>query len=405
MQLGFLRTLYEGPPEDFGTRYVSVYLDTTPTKEDAAVEVALRWRAARERLAEAGADEATLNAVEQAATQRDHAVRGRVVFARAGAVRLEGALPVPPRQELANLAPLPHVLPWLAQLPNRVPHVRVAADKDGGQVLTVSRTGGERETDVKGVSWPVHKVSTGGWSEQRIQRHAEETWSTNAKRIAGAAVAAAERAQAQFVVVGGDVRERSMVLDLLPPPLHEAAVTVDREVAADDGAFDEQARAEEERRAAQEARTLLDELATRLRGTGSDGPGERRAVTGLADTLTALRDGLASDVLLLGEPSWATQAVWIGPGLADAATERAALAERGVTALLQGRADAALVRAVTGTDAELHLLAAGDDVTQFAGAEVGGAQPAADFRDAFRTAAGGDADGIAALLRAPAAAL
>ena len=189
------------------------------------------------------------------------------------------------------------------------------------------------------MAWPVHKASAGGWSEKRFQRSTEETWAVNARRIAAAAAAEAERVHAEFVVVGGDVRERSMVLDLLPPPLRESAVTVDREVAADDAAFDAEARAEEERRAAAEARTLLDELAARLNGAA---PGERRAVTGLADTLTALRDGLASDVLLIGEPSWVPEAVWIGPGLADVATERAALAERGTASPLQGRADAAL---------------------------------------------------------------
>jgi hypothetical protein len=384
MRLDFMRALYEDPAGDFGARYVSVYLDTTPTSAGAATEVALRWRAAYDRLSAAGADAATLNAVAPVVTQRDHAVRGRVIFARGGEVRLEGALPLPPRQELASLAPLPHVLPWLAQLPARVPHVRVAAGRAGGQVLTVP--GGvsgatARITTVEGVSWPVHKVSAGGWSEQRLQRSTEEAWTVTAKRIAGAAVAAAERVNAEFVVVGGDVRERSMVLDLLPSPLRESAVSVDREVAADDAAFDAEARAEEEQRAASRERALLDELAVRLSAAAE----ERRAVTGLAGTLTALRDGLVSDVLLIGEPSWVPDAVWIGPGLADAATERAALAERGVAVSVQARADAALARAAAGTGAELRFLSADR------------ARPG--------DAAGEAADGIAALLRAPAAAL
>jgi hypothetical protein len=388
MHLDFLRALYEDPPGEFGGRYVSVYLDTTPTTAGAATEVALRWRAARERLTAAGADDATLDAVERAATLRDHAVRGRVIFARDGAAWLEGTLPWPPQREIADLAPLPHVMPWLAQLPVRVPHVRVAATRAGGQVLTVSASGA-RETTVQGASWPVHKVSTGGWSEQRLQRSAEETWAATAKRIAAATVAEAERVHAEFVLVGGDVRERSMVLDLLPPPLREAAVTVDREVAADDAAFDARARTEEKRRTVLEERALIDELAIRLSGAAA---GEPRAVSGLADTLRALRDGLASDVLLTGERSWAPEAVWIGPGPCDAATERAALVERGVEAPLQGRTDAALARAVAGTGAELHFLSA--DAVDSAG---DGSRPGAPAHE--------DADGVAALLRAPAAAL
>ena len=55
MDLQFLRPLYEG----FGG-YVSVYLDTSRDAEDPALAVDLRWRAARERLAGAGADGATV---------------------------------------------------------------------------------------------------------------------------------------------------------------------------------------------------------------------------------------------------------------------------------------------------------------------------------------------------------
>lgn len=393
MHLDFLRALYQDPPGEFGDRYVSVYLDTTPTTANAEAEVTLRWRAARERLSEAGSDDATLEAVDRTATALDHTVRGRVIFARDGATWLEGTLPWPPRQELANLAPLPHVMPWLAQLPARAPHVRIAATKEGGHVLAVTANGaGEAgQTTVKGVTWPVHKVSSGGWSQHRLQRSAEETWATNAKRTVAVAVAEAERIKAEFVLVGGDVRERSMVLDLLTPPLRETAVIVDREVAADDAEFDVAARNEEKRRAARNGHALLDELAVRLEGSSSGtGADERRAVTGLAGTLTALRDGLASDVLLIGEPAWLREAVWIGPGLAEAAVERAALAERGVTAPLQGRADAALARAVAGTDAQLHFLFNDNDNDD----EAEGDPRAAEVTD-----------GVAALLRAPAAAL
>jgi hypothetical protein len=393
MLLDFLRPLYQDPPGGFGGRYVSVYLDTTPTTAKAEAQVTLRWQAARKRLAEAGADEATLDAVDRTATVLDHEVRGRVIFARDGATWLEGTLPWPPRQELANLAPLPHVMPWLAQLPARAPHVRVAATREGGHVLAVTADGAEAdETTVEGITWPVHKVSSGGWSQQRLQRSAEETWAANAKRTVAVVVAEAERVHAEFVLVGGDVRERSMVLDLLPPALREAAVIVDKEVAADDAEFDAAAEAEEKRMAARAGRQLLGELAVRLEGSNSGtGADERRAVTGLSGTFTALRDGLASDVLLIGEPAWLREAVWIGPGLAEAAVERAALADRGVTDLLHGRADAALARAAAGTDAQLHLLFADHDDDN---GETEGDPRAAEVTD-----------GVAALLRAPAAAL
>lgn len=295
MDLSFLRPLYDDPPgADDG--YASVYLDTTPSVQDAARRIALRWRSAREELAAAGADDATLDAVGEAVTSPAHDARGKCVFAAAGAVRLSVPLPEPPPRQVSRYAPLPHVLPLLKQLSPRVPHVRVGADRAGGQVIA----DGERRL-VRGEQWPVHKVSTGGWSEQRLQRSAEETWAHNARLTAEAATAAAERVGAEFVVLGGDVRERAAVRGLLPPPLRESTVVVDAEVAPDSAAFDRAAREEAARRLEAATRERLDEYHVRM--SVKDLPA-RRAVDGLAGTLDALRDGLASDVFLQvpGEP-------------------------------------------------------------------------------------------------------
>jgi hypothetical protein len=108
MDLQFLRPLYE----DFGG-YVSVYLDTSLDGEDPGRAVDLRWRSARERLASAGADEATLDALAAVLTGRG--APGRAAFGRGGEVVLTEPLPHPPRREIARLAPLPHVMPLLAQ--------------------------------------------------------------------------------------------------------------------------------------------------------------------------------------------------------------------------------------------------------------------------------------------------
>jgi hypothetical protein len=405
VDLGFLRSLYENPRDEPGDGYVSVYLDTSPATEAAATEVGLRWRAAREQLAAAGADEATLAAAGRVVTQRTHPFRARVVFARAGAVRLSGILLDPPALgEISSYAPLPNVVPWLAQRPPRFAHVRVAADRAGGRVLAVSGAGaagsglaatGETGdidtttemvglTEVAGESWPVHKASVGGWSQPRLQRSTEEAWAETAKRIAEAVTVAADQVKAQFVVAGGDVRERTMVVDHLPKALRDNVVIVDREVELDAPAFDEATWAEASWRAALESRARLDEFNERM----GKPPQERRAVEGLGETLTALRDGLVSDLLLVADdPAWSSATAWIGPGPAQAATEGDQLTELGVTGPVTDRADAALVRAATGTGAELHFLPA--DL---------GAGPEGDEVARPR-------GGVAALLRAPSAAL
>lgn len=359
MDLGFLRPLYENPPDWPASGYVSVYLDTTP-KENAPNEVALRLRAAREALAAAGADHATLDAV--LAANLDHVpARSHALFAAGGSVRLHGIMPESPSLgESSSYTPLPHVVPWLAQRPPRLPHVRVSANREGGQVLAVPgawpETQGDLETaklgltEVTGESWPVHKPSGGGWSQPRFQRSAEETWTETAKRIAGAVTVAADRVKAVFVVLGGDIREREILADELPKALRGNLVIVDREVELTAPAFDEAAWAEESWRAALDASARLDELRAQL----DRPPGERRAVQGLDGTLTALRDGLVSDVLI-ADPAWQATA-WIGPGMADAAAERDQLAGPGVTDPVTDLASEALARAAAGTGAELHFL-------------------------------------------------
>ncbi|HEX8005048.1 MAG TPA: Vms1/Ankzf1 family peptidyl-tRNA hydrolase, partial [Trebonia sp.] len=266
MDLGFLRSLYENPDSQAGAGYVSVYLETSPAIEHAPRKVSLRWRSAKEQLAADGADTPTLAAVQDHLTGRTHAAPGMAVFGCGGAVRLSSTLTVPPPLEISRYARLPHVMPLLAQSPRHVAHVRVEANREGGQVLAFSAAGTSEHATVHGESWPVNKVSVGAWSQLRLERSTEDAWGDNAKRLADTAVVAAERVQAEFVVVGGDVRARTIVLDLLPPQVRESTVIVDREAAPDAPAFAAAAQAEAARRGASESRAKLDDFRARITG-------------------------------------------------------------------------------------------------------------------------------------------
>ena len=135
MDLGFLRPLFD----DIGD-YVSVYLDTDRSHENALTAIELRWNAARQRLAEAGASPASLDAAAAVAGAPGEA-RGYAVFARAGAVTFTGVLDAPPRREIARLAPLPHLMPLLAQRRPPIPHIRVSATRVGGEIVAIGGTG------------------------------------------------------------------------------------------------------------------------------------------------------------------------------------------------------------------------------------------------------------------------
>ncbi len=340
MDLQFLRPLYE----DFGG-YVSVYLDTSLDAEDAAGAIDLRWRSARERLAGDGADEATLDALAAVLTGRG--APGRAAFGRGGEVLLSEPLPHPPRREIARLAPLPHVMPLLAQRRPHVPHLRVMARHDGGEIASVTGAGVEEDEEVTGAGWPVHKTKGGGWSQLRYQRSTEEAWEANAKELAGRATAQAREVGAELIVVAGDPVARTLLGRQLAPDLAAITVILEREVTADS---EQAARAADQAVAEhvdRQARERFEHWRTQL--------AHDRGMAGLAATMAALRDGGVAELLLADHPESAATA-WIGPGGTDLGAAAAELTGRGVQDPVTDRADAALARGLVTTDALLYVL-------------------------------------------------
>jgi Bacterial archaeo-eukaryotic release factor family 2 len=373
VNLDFLRPLYD----EIGD-YVSVYLDTDRIHEvNAAEAIGIRWKDARDRLADAGASPASLEAVAEVIGDRDEAAPGRAVFARNGDVAFTGALNAPPRREIARLAALPHVMPLVAQHPQPIPHVRVSATRAGGEVVAIGGTGGGWRDWVAGRPWPVHKTQAGGWSQDRLQRHVEETWNENAKALAAEVAAAAAQVGARHVIVAGDVRARTLLLVHLSTPLRESAALVEQEIAADSQAMAEAADRAAADWADRDVRTRFEDWGSRL--------AHGRAVEGLDTTMAAFREGQVSDLFLADDPH-STASAWIGPGATDLAADRDELLDWNVPEPVADRADAAILRAVVRTDAELHFLP--DDL-------VAAGNPAA---------CGGIArprDGVAATLRFP----
>ena len=347
MRLDSLRRVYAGTEY-----YASVYLDLSRAGEDAAEAVELRWPAAARQLSEAGAGQGTVSALGPLVTDPARSAPGVAAFARAdGAVAFAASLPNPPRREIHRYAPLPHLMPLLAQRPPQAPHVQVRADRAGGEVVAVRTLDDVTKEEVAGSYSPVHKTSVGGWSQARYQRSAEEAWAENAKELAEAVTTAAAQIRAELIVVGGDIRARSLLLEHLSTPLRDAAVIVDREVGADSALMAEAAEEAVRDRADAETRRWLGDFRAQL-GTG-------QATEGLAETLAVLRDGQASHVFIADDPS-STDHAWIGPEPAEVAASEAELRERGVEQIVQDRADAAIVRAVAATDAELHFIPDGE---------------------------------------------
>lgn len=148
-------------------------------------------------------------------------------------------------------------------------------------------------------------------------------------------------------MIAGDPRARAGLLSHLKPALHELVVTVDAEVPVDSAAMAEAAEAVTARFTRQAAVSRFGIWHSRM----ADGT----AAEGLTGIIAALADGRAAEVFLADDPGSAVTA-WIGPGGTELAQAPQTLADRGVATPVRDRADAAIVRAIAGTDAELFFL-------------------------------------------------
>ncbi|MDQ0366833.1 baeRF2 domain-containing protein [Catenuloplanes indicus] len=353
MNLDFLRPLL-----DHTGAWVSVYLDATRAGANADHEVGLRWRALRERLAEQGADDATLDAVRTAI--ENHPVEtgryGLAVFACDGEVVMVETLPAPPPADEACLAPLPHVMPLIRQQHAQIPYVRVLTDRTGADLDAFSSGGVPRHREVTGsATFPLRKVQVGGWSHRHYQQAVEESWKRNAGDVAAAAADLADSVGAEVIVVGGDVRAVQTFAGRLPKRWQDRVVATDagsRHAGADESALDDVTVQAVADCADRHTREIVD----RYRAQAADGT----AGSGLTDVVARLQRRQVDTVLLADDAS-STDTLWITPDdPALISVDDHVLREAGVENPQKVRADAGLVRAIAGSGASLVLTAPDD---------------------------------------------
>ncbi|HEX7745873.1 MAG TPA: Vms1/Ankzf1 family peptidyl-tRNA hydrolase [Micromonosporaceae bacterium] len=345
MELSFLRPLYARPGP-----WASVYLDASRDTEDAAAAIELRWRALREHLAEQGAEPATVDALDLALRRHEPwpGEYGLAAFATDGTVIQTEYLPAPPRKDLADYGPIPHTMPLVAQRGEQVAWVRVVADRTGADVDAVSAGGVPRHAHVRGGErYPIRKVQPGAWSQSRFQREAEMAWHRNAGDAAAATADLAEVIGAEVIVVAGDERARGHLATQLPERWQDRMVQTgagQRAAGADPQRLDDvtvQAVAEV---AAEHTSSALDRFGMQ-QGVGG----------GLDAAVEALQRRQVDTMLIVDDPS-STAQLWIGPGPTDIGDGPDALVASAVTEPVPVRADAALVRALVGSDAGLVLV-------------------------------------------------
>ncbi|WCN84324.1 baeRF2 domain-containing protein [Micromonospora sp. LH3U1] len=345
MQLSFLRPLYDRPGP-----WCSVYLDASADTEDAKPALDLRWRALERRLAEQGADEASIAALDRVIRGHDPMVGdyGLAVFASHGRVVLSEYLSAPPLRDLASYGPLPHVMPLLAQRGEQVAWVRVLADRTGADAIAISAGGVPRKAHVVGgETFPLRRPQPGGWSQDIYQRAAMEAWHRNAGDVTAATVELAEKVGAEVVVVAGDIRATGMIAAQMPARWQDLMVRTDagsRAGGADQTMLDDLTVQTIAEVADQRIAAALDKF-----GVQEDVGG------GLDAVVSALQRNQVDTMIIVDDPS-ANGELWIGSEPTEIAVDPGQLSAMSVADPQRVRADAALIRALVGTDAALTVL-------------------------------------------------
>jgi hypothetical protein len=346
MHLSFLSPLYER-----GGPWASVYLDATHETEGARSENQLRWQAAAQHLHEAGCDPDTVASLGQAiADQPPRPGRyGLAAFAAGGEVGLVQPMPDPPRRSIATVGPLPHVMPLLTQRREHIPWLRVVVDHTGADLAGATAGGLSRSGEVVGTEQPVRKVQPGGWSQPRYQRSAEVTWERHAAEAAEAVAEMGDDIGADVLLVAGDPQSRPLLIEHLPPRWQRRALPVDfgsRGPGADPHRLDDFTQQAVAQVAAAETAGIIDRYRQQRKGN---------AQYGLDAAVAALQRGQVDTMLLIDDPS-STLSLWVGPEPTHLARHPDELEAMGVERPQEVRADAALIRAIVGTDAGLVVV-------------------------------------------------
>lgn len=259
----------------------------------------------------------------------------------------------------AHCAAVPRVLPLLHWRQLRPAFASVMLDRAGAE-LVVQPAGAAHalRAEVAGPDDVIERNAPGGTSQSRYQNRAEDSWQHNAGRAAEVVADALAAAEADLLIVGGDVRAEQYFLDQLPARVR-SGVTI-KTIPGGRSRDGSQHRREEEVEAV--VHEYVDEEAVRTLARVQDrsGPGGL-GVQGPAATIHALSRAQV-EVLLLAQPEPGARpepgTAWFGPRPTDISEHRGGvLVPDGKPS--HARLDEVLARAAVLTDADIRILPAG----------------------------------------------
>jgi len=332
--------------------FVSLYLNTPVAVENAAQRLDTAWRSTRKELLDAGADEATVDALEAAV--KDDRTEGNsvVAFASHGTLLYSRRLPEELGRETALYGGLPYVTPLLSWRQTRVPHVVVLADRTGAEILAyVDDSEPVVSEEVQGSHDVIRRVQPGGWSQLRYQHRAEDSWEGNAREVVDEIDRVARSVDAQAILVGGDVHAVRLIAEHLPEQSKALVHVLEQGGGrANDGGAPFTAAEVMDRMggiALERLERILDEFQEE-RGQGD------RATDGVRATVEAIRKAQVATLLIHDDPD-DDRMLWYADDPSLVACDRSEL--DGLTDHCeQGRLADVLIRAAVGTGADVVVV-------------------------------------------------
>jgi len=341
---------------------LTVYLNA-PLPGPGIDDTDLRSRAMFDELRRSGASSDALEALGAvlAARQPEPGGPPAAVFVGGDGQTRIFALPGAEIADQAHCAALPHVLPLLRWRQRHPAFATVMLDRTGAD-LVVRRAGAARpvRAEVTGPDDVIERNAPGGPSQSRYQNRAEDSWQHNAGRAAEAVAEALAAAEADLLIVGGDVRAQQYFLDQLPARVR-SGVTI-KTIPGSRSADGSQAHRDDQIEAAVQEHVEEESLRTLSRIQDRSGPGGL-GVQGSTPTIHALARAQVQTLLLAPpEPGTPTEpaTAWFGPQPTDISEHRTGvLVPDGRPS--HGPLDEVLVRSAVLTDADIRILPEGLD--------------------------------------------
>jgi hypothetical protein len=358
MNLDSLRTvLAEAAPT------TTVWIDASRGEENGDHEVRLRWQDLADRLRDAGAPDADIEAIAAVATAPTGRPdpSSRLLVARGGRVALDEVVADTPPDGIGQVAfdQLPDVEPLVGADWARVGFVVARIDRVGADVDVFAALDAppEDSAHVKGRTKHIHKFGGGGWAHLRFQHNTEEAWRKNAEEVAALVDTKAKEHGVSLLVLGGEQRSRTYVVEALPSEYDVVEVEGDvRAAGASEDILDAAVEQAVYARVTRDVQDVLERLRA-AREPMHDGTETGTAAVDVERTVAAFQQGQVA-VLLLDPPVLRERRLVVGPGPHD-------LALPGGPQTWQGNgvevpADLALLRAAVLTDAEVQLVVDAD---------------------------------------------